>query len=383
MFELSDKDLVSTAKIRVIGIGGAGGNAVNTMISYNLRGVDFIAANTDAQALGTSASAVKIQLGAEVTKGLGAGSDPDIGRLAALETREMLRENLQGSDMVFITAGLGGGTGTGGAPIAAEIAREMGALTVAVVTKPFLFEGKKRNGQAEAGIAELRKMVDTLIIVPNQRLLSLGGREISLLDAFRKADDILYHAVKGISDLIMVPGLINLDFADVKKIMSQMGLALMGTGTAGGENRAVEAAQKAISSPLLEDNTIQGARGVLLNITGGPNMTLHEINEASSMIQAEVHEDAIIIFGTVVDESMGDEIRITVIATGFESAASAARADVASLGGFRRTQGNIAVPTFIRNEKPAAALPPLKTDAAEEDSRPDLEIPTFLRRQAD
>ncbi|MEK6534242.1 MAG: cell division protein FtsZ [Thermodesulfobacteriota bacterium] len=383
MFELSDKDLVSTAKIRVIGIGGAGGNAVNTMISYNLRGVDFIAANTDAQALGTSASAVKIQLGAEVTKGLGAGSDPDIGRLAALETREMLRENLQGSDMVFITAGLGGGTGTGGAPIAAEIAREMGALTVAVVTKPFLFEGKKRNGQAEAGIAELRKMVDTLIIVPNQRLLSLGGREISLLDAFRKADDILYHAVKGISDLIMVPGLINLDFADVKKIMSQMGLALMGTGTAGGENRAVEAAQKAISSPLLEDNTIQGARGVLLNITGGPNMTLHEINEASSMIQAEVHEDAIIIFGTVVDESMGDEIRITVIATGFESAASAARADVASLGGFRRTQGNIAVPTFIRNEKPADALPPLKTDAAEEDSRPDLEIPTFLRRQAD
>jgi cell division protein FtsZ len=383
MFELSDKDLVSTAKIKVIGIGGAGGNAVNTMISYNLRGVDFITANTDAQALGASASAVKIQLGAEVTKGLGAGSDPDIGRQAALETREILRESLQGSDMVFITAGLGGGTGTGGAPIAAEIAREMGALTVAVVTKPFQFEGKKRNGQAEAGIAELRKTVDTLIIVPNQRLLSLGGREISLLDAFRKADDILYHAVKGISDLIMVPGLINLDFADVKKIMSQMGLALMGTGTAGGENRAVEAAQKAISSPLLEDNTIQGARGILLNITGGPNMTLHEINEASSMIQAEVHEDANIIFGTVVDESMGDEIRITVIATGFESAASAARADVASLGGFRRTPGNIAVPTFIRNEKPADALPPLKTDASDDDSRPDLEIPTFLRRQAD
>jgi len=383
MFELSDKELVSTAKIKVIGIGGAGGNAVNTMISYNLRGVDFITANTDAQALGASASAVKIQLGVEVTKGLGAGSDPDIGRQAALETRELLRENLQGSDMVFITAGLGGGTGTGGAPIAAEIAREMGALTVAVVTKPFQFEGKKRNGQAEAGITELRKMVDTLIIVPNQRLLSLGGREISLLDAFRKADDILYHAVKGISDLIMVPGLINLDFADVKKIMSQMGLALMGTGTAGGENRAVEAAQKAISSPLLEDNTIQGARGILLNITGGPNMTLHEINEASSMIQAEVHEDANIIFGTVVDESMGDEIRITVIATGFESAESAARTDVASLGGFRRTQGNIAVPTFIRNEKTADALPPLKTDTAEDDSRPDLEIPTFLRRQAD
>jgi cell division protein FtsZ len=381
MFELSDKGLVSTATITVIGIGGAGGNAVNTMISYNLRGVDFIAANTDAQALEASASPVKIQLGAETTKGLGAGSDPDIGRQAALETRETLREHLEGSDMVFITAGLGGGTGTGGAPIAAEIAREIGALTVAVVTKPFQFEGKKRNGQAEVGIAELRKIVDTLIIVPNQRLLSLGGRELSLLDAFKKADDILYHAVKGISDLIMVPGLINLDFADVKKIMSQMGLALMGTGTAGGENRAVEAAQKAISSPLLEDNTIQGARGVLLNITGGPNMTLHEINEASSMIQAEAHEDANIIFGTVVDESMGDEIRITVIATGFESTESAAKANVASLGDFRRG-GNIAVPTFIRNEKTAAAGA-VKTKTGEDEENPDLEIPTFLRRQAD
>ena len=381
MFELSDKGLVSTATITVIGIGGAGGNAINTMISYNLRGVDFIAANTDAQALGTSASPVKIQLGVEATKGLGAGSDPEIGRQAALETRETLREHLEGSDMVFITAGLGGGTGTGGAPIAAEIAREIGALTVAVVTKPFQFEGKKRNGQAEVGIAELRKVVDTLIIVPNQRLLSLGGRDISLIEAFRKADDILYHAVKGISDLIMVPGLINLDFADVKNVMSQMGLALMGTGTAGGENRAVEAAQKAISSPLLEDNAIQGARGVLLNITGGPNMTLHEINEASSMIQAEAHEDANIIFGTVVDESMGDEIRITVIATGFESTESAGKANVALLGDFRRG-GNIAVPTFIRNEKTADAGA-VKTKTGENEENPDLEIPTFLRRQAD
>ena len=381
MFELSDKGLVSTATITVIGIGGAGGNAVNTMISYNLRGVNFIAANTDAQALGASASPVKIQLGAEATKGLGAGSDPEIGRQAAIETRETLRERLEGSDMVFITAGLGGGTGTGGAPIAAEIAKEVGALTVAVVTKPFLFEGKKRNSQAEVGIAELRNMVDTLIIVPNQRLLSLGGREISLLDAFKKADDILYHAVKGISDLIMIPGLINLDFADVKNVMSQMGLALMGTGTASGENRAVEAAQKAISSPLLEDNAIQGARGVLLNITGGPNMTLHEINEASSMIQAEAHEDANIIFGTVVDESMGDEIRITVIATGFESTESAAKANVASFGDFRRG-GNIAVPTFIRNEKTADAGA-VKTKTGEDEENPDLEIPTFLRRQAD
>jgi cell division protein FtsZ len=382
MFELSDKAPVGTATIKVIGIGGAGGNAVNTMISYNLRGVGFIAANTDAQALEASSSPVKIQLGAEATKGLGAGSDPDIGRQAALETRDTLREHLAGADMVFITAGLGGGTGTGGAPIAAEIAREIGALTVAVVTKPFQFEGKKRNGQAEIGISELRKIVDTLIIVPNQRLLSLGGRELSLLDAFKKADDILYHAVKGISDLIMVPGLINLDFADVKNVMSQMGLALMGTGTASGENRAVEAAQKAISSPLLEDNTIQGARGVLMNITGGPGMTIHEINEASSMIQAEAHEEANIIFGTVVDESMGEEIRITVIATGFETAENAARANVASLGGFRKAN-NIAVPTFIRNDKPAEVFPMGKSDAAEEDGRPDLEIPTFLRRQAD
>jgi cell division protein FtsZ len=378
----ADKGPVGTATIKVIGIGGAGGNAVNTMISYNLRGVGFIAANTDAQALQASSSPVKIQLGAEATKGLGAGSDPDIGRQAALETRETLREHMEGADMVFITAGLGGGTGTGGAPIAAEIAREVGALTVAVVTKPFQFEGKKRNGQAEIGINELRKIVDTLIIVPNQRLLSLGGRELSLLEAFKKADDILYHAVKGISDLIMVPGLINLDFADVKNVMSQMGLALMGTGTASGENRAVEAAQKAISSPLLEDNTIQGARGVLMNITGGPGMTIHEINEASSMIQAEAHEEANIIFGTVVDESMGDEIRITVIATGFETAENAARANVASLGGFRKAN-NIAVPTFIRNDRPVDGIPPAKGDASDEDGRPDLEIPTFLRRQAD
>ena len=382
MFELSAKEPVGTATIKVIGMGGAGGNAVNTMISYNLRGVGFIAANTDAQALEASSSPVKIQLGAEATKGLGAGSDPEIGRQAAMETRETLREHIQGSDMVFITAGLGGGTGTGGAPIAAEVAREAGALTVAVVTKPFQFEGKKRNAQAEIGIDELRKIVDTLIIVPNQRLLSLGGRELSLLDAFKRADDILYHAVKGISDLIMIPGLINLDFADVKNVMSQMGLALMGTGTASGENRAVEAAQKAISSPLLEDNTIQGARGVLLNITGGPGMTIHEINEASSMIQAEAHEEANIIFGTVVDESMGDEIRITVIATGFETAESAAHANVASLGNFRRNN-NINVPTFIRNDKPADAMLTGRSDMQEDDSRPDLEIPTFLRRQAD
>jgi len=381
MFELSDTGFVSAARIKVIGIGGAGGNAVNTMISYDLRGVDFIAANTDAQALGASISPIKIQLGVEVTKGLGAGSDPDIGRQAALEARELLREKLEGADMVFITAGLGGGTGTGGAPVAAEIAKEMGALTVAIVTKPFQFEGKRRNGQADEGIAELRKSVDTLIIVPNQRLLSLGGRNVSLLEAFKKADDILYHAVKGISDLIMVPGLINLDFADVKNIMSEMGFALMGTGVASGENRAVEAAQKAISSPLLEDNTIQGARGVLLNITGGPDMTLYEIHEASSLIQAEAQEDANIIFGTVVDETMTDEIRITVIATGFENPGMP-KANVMTLGILRRNN-NLAVPTYIRNDKPVDVCGTVKTDRGEDEGKPDLEIPTFLRRQAD
>jgi cell division protein FtsZ len=380
MFELSDGGVMSAAKIKVIGIGGAGGNAVNTMISYNLRGVDFVVANTDAQALGASAPPIKIQLGAEITKGLGAGSDPDIGKEAALEAKDIIQAKLEGSDMVFITAGLGGGTGTGGAPIVAQIAREQGALTVAVVSKPFQFEGKRRNAQAEGGISELRKMVDTLIVVPNQRLLSLGGRDLSLLEAFKKADDILFHAVKGISDLIMVPGLINLDFADVKNIMSEMGMALMGTGTASGENRAVEAAQKAISSPLLEDNTIQGARGVLLNVTGGPNMTLFEINEASSLIQAEAHEDANIIFGTVVDETMGDEIRITVIATGFDD--RGAVGNVTSIGSMKRS--NLAVPTFIRNEKTTdVPLDPKTGTAAEGEENPDLEIPTFLRRQAD
>ena len=379
MFELSHEGAASAARIKVIGIGGAGGNAVNTMISYHLRGVDFIAANTDAQALEASASPVKIQLGAEITKGLGAGSDPDIGRRAALETRELLKSHLDGADMIFITAGLGGGTGTGGAPIVAEVSKELGVLTVAVVTKPFQFEGRRRNGQAEAGIDELRRTVDTLIIVPNQRLLSLGGRTISLLEAFKRADDILYHAVKGISDLIMVPGLINLDFADVKTIMSEMGMAVMGTGVASGENRAVEAAQKAISSPLLEDNTIQGARGVLLNITGGPDMTLYEINEASSLIQSEAHEEANIIFGTVVDENMGDEIRITVIATGFDNM-DFPKSNVTPLGTVRRS--NLSIPTFIRNDKPADTGAAIAA-AGEQEENPDLDIPTFLRRQAD
>jgi cell division protein FtsZ len=285
--------------------------------------------------------------------------------------------------MVFITAGLGGGTGTGGAPVVAEVAKEVGALTVGVVTKPFQFEGKKRNIQAEEGILELRKIVDTLIVVPNQRLLSLGGRNISLLEAFKKADDILYHAVKGISDLIMIHGLINLDFADVKNIMSGMGLALMGTGTANGENRAVEAAQKAISSPLLEDNSIQGAHGVLLNITGGPDMSLFEINEASSLIQSEAHEDANIIFGTVIDETMGEEIRITVIATGFEEASKRKQpsSNVPPLGSWKRD--DLSIPAYKRNKKWLDEAHIVKMGMIDDVEHSDLEVPTFLRRQAD
>ncbi|MBN1663007.1 MAG: cell division protein FtsZ [Deltaproteobacteria bacterium] len=376
MFELSDSGSTSAAKIKVVGIGGGGGNAVNTMISYSLMGVDFMSANTDAQALGASKSPIKIQLG----HGLGAGSDPEIGKCAAEEARDRIRENIGDADMVFITAGLGGGTGTGGAPIVAEVAKELGALTVAIVTKPFQFEGKKRSRQAEEGVIELRKIVDTLIVIPNQRLLSLGGRNLSLIDAFKKADDILYHAVKGISDLITVPGLINLDFADVKNIMSEMGLALMGTGIASGENRAVEAAQKAISSPLLEDNTIQGAHGILLNITGGPDMSLFEVNEASTLIQAEAHEDANIIFGTVIDEKMGDEIRITVIATGFEEVGKKRLPGVTHINAYRRD--DMSIPAFMRNDKKSADNIHIKPGAVDDDD-PDLEIPTFLRRQAD
>ncbi len=380
MFELTDVCIENSARIKVIGVGGGGGNAVNTMISYSLRGVDFIIANTDAQALGASGAPNKIQIGMEITRGLGAGSNPEIGRKSALESRDQIQKQLAGADMIFVTAGLGGGTGTGAAPVIAELARESGALTVAVVTKPFLFEGKKRNTQADEGIAQLRENVDTLIVVPNQRLLSLGGRNLSLLESFKKADDILYQAVKGISDLIMVPGLINLDFADVKNIMSSMGMALMGTGTASGENRAVEAAQKAISSPLLEDNTIQGARGILLNITAGSDLSLYEVNEASSLIQTEAHEDANIIFGTVIDETMGDEIRITVIATGFDDGMRRKQAP-ANTGVF--VLQNLETPAYMRNARSKINANVIQIGAVEENDAVDMEIPTFLRRQAD
>ena len=316
MFEIVEQENLK-ARIKVIGIGGGGGNAVNTMIGSKFTGVDFMVANTDAQSLDASRAPVKIQLGETVTKGLGAGANPEIGRRAAQENEEIIQEYLAGSDMIFITAGMGGGTGTGGAPVVARLAREAGALTVGVVTKPFIFEGKKRMRQAEEGIEHLKQNVDTLIVIPNQRLLSIAAKTTTMLEAFHRADDVLLQAVRGISDLIITPGLINLDFADIRTVMAEMGLALMGAASAAGENRAIEAAQKAISSPLLEDISIQGARGVLINITGGPDLCLHEVNEAASMIQEEAHEDANIIFGSVIDETLTDEIRITVIATGF------------------------------------------------------------------
>ncbi len=404
MFEIVEQNSL-TARIKVIGIGGGGGNAVNTMIGAKLGGCDFMVANTDAQSLEASQAPVRIQLGGMVTKGLGAGANPEIGRRAALEDQEMIREYLDGSDMIFITAGMGGGTGTGGAPVLARVAREVGALTVGVVTKPFVFEGKKRMRQAEEGIEELKASVDTLIVIPNQRLLSIAAKTTTMLEAFHKADDVLLQAVRGISDLIITPGLINLDFADVRTVMAEMGLALMGASSATGENRAIEAAQKAISSPLLEDISIQGARGVLINITGGPDLCLHEVNEAASMIQEEAHDDANIIFGAVIDESLTDEIRITVIATGFGEvreekmpAPSPVQhvANVASAAPKNRKVVHLGTivddldtPTWQRkksgsDEVETVTLKPNNFEFSnnqEEDDKYD--IPTFLRRQMD
>jgi cell division protein FtsZ len=316
MFELVE-NLAPNAKIKVIGVGGGGGNAINTMMEMDLEGVDFIAANTDLQALKANIAPVKIQLGRELTKGLGAGANPEVGKNAALEDQRTIAESINGADMVFITAGMGGGTGTGGAPVIAKLAKELGALVVGVVTRPFTFEGRQRSLQGDRGIAELREAVDTLITIPNEKLLGIVGNEVTVVDAFKQADTVLYQAVKGISDLITVHGLINLDFADVRTIMNEMGMALMGAGVATGEGRSIDAATKAISSPLLEDVSIKGATGILINITGGPDMTLHEISEASKIIQSEAHEDANILFGAVIDESMKGAMRVTVIATGF------------------------------------------------------------------
>jgi cell division protein FtsZ len=308
------------AKIKVIGVGGGGGNAVNRMIQAGIKGVEFLVANTDLQAMRHSLAPVKLQIGGKLTKGLGAGANPEVGKQAALEDTDRILEALSGADMIFITTGMGGGTGTGAAPIIASLAAELGSLTVAVVTKPFGFEGKRRRVQAEQGIRALRDTVDTLITIPNERLLNFVERGTSLGDAFKIADDILRQAVQGISDLITVPGEINLDFADVKTIMHGMGMALMGTGVSSGDHRAVEAAQRAISSPLLEEASIEGAKGVLINITGGADMTLFEVHEAASVIQEAADEEANIIFGTVIDPKMKDEVKVTVIATGFDAA---------------------------------------------------------------
>lgn len=404
MFEFEEAS-ENRALIRIIGIGGAGSNAVNTMISAGLTGVDFIAANTDAQALRVNLAPTKVQLGGALTKGLGAGADPETGRRATSESEEELREYLMGSDMVFVTAGMGGGTGTGGAPVVARVAREMGSLTVGVVTKPFLFEGKKRMRQAEEGLRQLREHVDTLICIPNQRLLAAASRSQPLLEAFHKADEVLLQAVRGISDLITVHGLINLDFADVRTIMANMGMAIMGTATASGENRAEEAARHAIASPLLEDISIRGARGVLINITGSQNLTLHEVNEAATLIQEEADEEANIIFGAVIDENLVDEIRITVIATGFgehdmtqlqpQAPSMTARGNVVTplrpgsrpILERRRVSTGVSVntdldtPTWQRKfqAESVASATPTPTNLENEDR---YDIPAFLRKQA-
>jgi cell division protein FtsZ len=312
-----DEEGRTGARIKVVGVGGGGSNAVNRMVQAGLDGVEFIVANTDVQALKLNSAPNKIQIGGKLTKGLGAGADPNVGRQAALEDTEKLIEALDGADMVFVTTGLGGGTGTGAAPVIASLASELGALTIAVVTKPFKFEGRKRQTQAERGLEELRDCVDTVITIPNERLLATIARTTSLNEAFVSADDVLRQAIQGISDLILVPGLINLDFADVKTIMAGMGIAIMGTGVADGENKAMDAANRAISSPLLEDASVKGARGVIINVTGGTDLSLIEVSEASAIIQEAAHEDANIIFGAVVDPKMEGKVKITVIATGF------------------------------------------------------------------
>ncbi len=360
------------ASIKVIGIGGGGCNAVNRMIEAGIEGVAFIAANTDLQALRQSYAPVKLQLGAKLTKGLGAGANPEVGRQAALEDTEKIIELLEGADMVFVTAGLGGGTGGGSAPIVASLSSELGAVTVAVVTKPFHFEGKRRMHQAEQAVGELRDSADTVITIPNERLLTAVPPDTSLIDAFKFADDVLRQAVQGISDLITVPGVINLDFADVKTIVTGMGMALMGTGVAEGDSRAETAARKAINSPLLEDTSIEGARGVLINITGSQNMTLHEVSQASQIIQEAAHVDANIIFGSVFDDEMGKKLKITVIATGFEDEVREERLSPRPQP--ERIKEEEKIPLAVRE---ASVL----SHPNRSDSETDLDVPAFLRQE--
>jgi cell division protein FtsZ len=384
MFEF-DESIDQNAKIKVVGIGGGGGNAVNTMIDYGLYGVDFIVANTDAQSLRMSKAPAKIQIGTQLTKGLGAGANPSTGRDAAEESREQLAKALSGADMVFIAAGMGGGTGTGAAPIMAEVAREGGALTVGVVTKPFTREGKQRMGKAEEGIKELKKHVDSLVVIPNDRLLGLAGKSMSILDAFKPSDDVLRQAVQGISDLITTSGLINVDFADVKAIMSERGMAMMGIGIASGENRAVEAATRAISSPLLEEIDVSGAKGVLVNISGASNMTMDEFDAASRIIHEKVHEDANIIIGLVIDEELGDSIKITAIATGFgdrfdKEMIKPEPKNVTPIIN-KPAEVNREIPTYIRDKQQRESVNRQRNIFFDEEEQYD--IPTFLRKSVD
>ncbi len=388
MFELID-NVPSNAVIKVIGIGGGGGNAVKHMIENSVEGVDFICANTDAQALSDIASKTVLQLGGDITKGLGAGANPEIGRAAAMEDRERIAESLRGADMVFITAGMGGGTGTGGAPVVAEVARELGILTVAVVTRPFPFEGKKRLKIAQEGVSELQQHVDSLITIPNEKLLEVLGKNTSLLDAFREANDVLLGAVQGIADLIIRPGMINVDFADVRTVMSEMGMAMMGTGSSKGENRAREAAERAINSPLLDDIDLQGARGILVNITAGLDLALGEFAEVGDTIEEFASEEATVVVGTVIDPDMTDELKVTVVATGLGAEATktplqvidtpkpvSANAETDEAPDYR----DLDRPAVQRRQRAAGGQANAAAPAADEEY---FDIPAFLRRQAD
>lgn len=384
MFEFEEA-LDHGVKIKVVGVGGGGGNAVNTMIAAHIDGVEFMVANTDAQALRANLASLRVQLGPKLTKGLGAGANPEVGREAAEEDRSRLKELLDGANMVFIAAGLGGGTGTGAAPVIAEVAKEVGALTVAVVTKPFGFEGKQRMAKAVQGVEELKQVVDSLIMIPNDRLSGLSGKKVGILDAFKPADDVLLHAVKGISDLITTQGMINVDFADVQTVMSERGMAMMGIGIGEGENRASEAAQQAISSPLLEEIDISGAKGVLINVSGSStSMTMNDFEEVNNIISEKVHEDANICVGLVINEDMGEKIQVTVIATGFGCTFETSRQSSKDLG--RLNTPNPAkvdrdLPTFIRNQNQDKPRAGMRIGACSEDE--EYDIPTFLRKRVD
>ena len=384
IFELEETGVPQNAKMKVVGVGGGGGNAVNRMIDERLLGVEFISVNTDAQALRMSKSDIKIQIGRKLTRGLGAGARPEIGRQAIEENKDEVAQAVQGADMVFVTCGMGGGTGTGAAPIAAQLAREAGALTVGIVTKPFLFEGRRRMRQAEAGIAEMRKNVDTMIVVPNERLLAVVGKGIPFQDALKKADEVLLHATQGISSLITSTGIINVDFADVRTIMQNGGAALLATGIGRGDNRALEAAQQAISSPLLDSISITGAQGVLINIIGGEDLTLGETTQINDVIHDAVGEEAEIIFGAVTDPAMQGEVRVTVIATGFDRAvtgetpAPGVRPTRPGVLDFAR-RGAVQAPV----QPKAAPVAPKPAQPAAAADVPDMEIPTFIRRQMD